>query len=154
MDDCEKCNKISLPDKDDFYSHSYMEDITYADYTNAKRVNKDFKIYKLWEYRDLHVQSNPLLLVDVFEKFWKICLEMYEFDPACFLTAPRLAWQAALKRTKVKWDFLTDTDLLLMVKKGIKGGNIMLFIGMWKIITCTWKLMINKKSYHISNIGT
>ena len=47
MDDCEKCNKISLPDKDDFYSHPYMEHITYADYTNAKRVNKDFKIYKL-----------------------------------------------------------------------------------------------------------
>ena len=46
---------------------------------------------------------------------------MYELDPACFLTAPGLAWQAALKRAKVKLDFLTDTDLLLMVKKAIKG---------------------------------
>ena len=37
-----------------------------------------------------------------------------------FLTAPALAWQAALKRTKVKLDLLTDIDMLLMVEKGIR----------------------------------
>ena len=37
-----------------------------------------------------------------------------------FLTAPALAWQAALKRTKVKSDLLTDIDMLLMVEKGIR----------------------------------
>ena len=33
-----------------------------------------------------------------------------------------LAWQAALKKTKVRLDLLTDTDMLLMVEKGIRGG--------------------------------
>ena len=42
----------------------------------------------------------------------KICLEIYELDLTCFLTAPGLAWQAALKRTKVKLDILTDIDVI------------------------------------------
>ena len=50
-----------------------------------------------------------------------MCLKMYGLDPACFLTAPGLAWQAALKKTKVKLDLLTDIDMLLMVEKGIRG---------------------------------
>ena len=48
-------------------------------------------------------------------------LEIYELDPAHFLTAPVLAWEAALKKTKVKLDLLTDMDMLFMVQKGIRG---------------------------------
>ena len=51
-----------------------------------------------------------------------MCLEIYEFDPACFLTAPGLACQAALKKTKVKPDLLTDINILLMVEKDIRRG--------------------------------
>ena len=47
---------------------------------------------------------------------------VYELDPAKILSAPGLAWQAALKKTKVKWDLLIDTDMLLMVEKGIRAG--------------------------------
>ena len=47
----------------------------------------------------------------------EICLEIYELDPAKFLSAPGLAWQAALKKSKVKLDLLTDIDTLLMVEK-------------------------------------
>ena len=39
-----------------------------------------------------------------------------------FYSAPGLAWQAALKMTKVKLDLLTDADMLLMLEKGIRGG--------------------------------
>ena len=42
MDDWKKINKTSLPEKEDFYSHLNMEDITDADYAHAKRVSKDF----------------------------------------------------------------------------------------------------------------
>ena len=34
----------TLPEKDDFYSHLSMEDITDADYVHQKRVCKDFEI--------------------------------------------------------------------------------------------------------------
>ena len=39
-----------------------------------------------------------------------------------FLSAPGLAWQAALKKAKVKLDLLTDIDMLLMVEKDMRGG--------------------------------
>ena len=41
-------------------------------------------------------------LPDVLENFRKMCLDIYELDPAKFILAPGLAWQAALKKTKVK----------------------------------------------------
>ena len=80
------------------------------------------KFRSLGEYHDLYVQSDSLWLADVFENFSNMCHEIYELDPAKFLLAPGLAWQAALKKTKVKLDLLTDIDILLMVEKGNRGG--------------------------------
>ena len=36
------------------------------------------------------------------------------------MSAPGLAWQACLKKTKVKLELLTDIDMLLMVEKAIR----------------------------------
>ena len=96
MDDWGKFNETSLPVKENFYSHLNMEDITDADYSWAKRVCKNFEIKKLGEYHDLYIQSNTLLLADVFENFGNMCLKIYELDPAKFLLGPGLAWQTAL----------------------------------------------------------
>ena len=55
-------------------------------------------------------------------KTWDKCIEIYELDPAHFLLTPGLAWQACLKKTRVKLELLTDYDMLMMVEKGIRGG--------------------------------
>ena len=122
MDDWEKLNETSLSEKEDIYSHLNMEDITDAEYMHTKIVCKYFGIKNLGEHHDLYIQSDTLLLADVFGNFRNMCLEIYELNPAKFLSAPGLAWQAALKKTKVKLDLLTDIDMLLMVEKGIRGG--------------------------------
>ena len=54
-----------------------------------------------WEYHELYVLSDSLLLADVFENFRDECIEIYEPDPAHFLSAPGLAWQPCLKKTGV-----------------------------------------------------
>ena len=46
-----------------------MEDITDVEYSHAIKIFKGFEIKKLGEYRDLYVQSDTLLLGDVFEKY-------------------------------------------------------------------------------------
>ena len=46
------------------------------------------------KYHDLYVQSYTLLLADVFENFRNKYIQIYELDPAHFLSAPGLAWQA------------------------------------------------------------
>ena len=61
MDHWKKINETSLPEKEDFYSHLNMEDITDADYAQAKRVCKDFEIKNLGEYHDLDVQCDTFL---------------------------------------------------------------------------------------------
>ena len=61
-----------------------MEDITDADYTNAKRVCEVFDIKSLREYHDFYVQSDTLLLADVFGNFRNMCLQIHELDPAHF----------------------------------------------------------------------
>ena len=93
-----------------------MEEITYIDYRHGQKVFDKFCIKNLGEY------SDTLLLADVFENFRDMCIKVYGLDPAYFLSAPGLACQACLKKTRVKLELLKDMDILLMVKEGIRGG--------------------------------
>ena len=63
----------------------------------------------------MHVQSDTILLDDASGNFRDTSLELYELYRAQYLTAPMLAWQAVLKKTKVNLNKLTNTDMLLMV---------------------------------------
>ena len=83
---------------------------------------KAFKLENLGDYHNLYVQSDTLLLADVFNNFRDMCIKEYELDPAHFLSLPGLAWQACLKKTNIELELLTDYDKLLMVEEGIRGG--------------------------------
>ena len=87
----------SLPDKKEFYSSPNMEDITDVDYRHEKRAFKYFNNKNLGDYQS-DVQSDTLLLADVFESFRSEVPKIYELDPAHFLSLPGLAWQAWLKK--------------------------------------------------------
>ena len=82
----------------------------------------------------------------------EIYLIIYKFDPEKFFSAPRLAWQETLEKTKAKFELLTDIDMLLMVEKGIREEYATLFVHLQKLIN-TWKIMIKIKNCHICNIG-
>ena len=122
MDSWQRFDETSLPDKKAFCSNLNMEDITDVDYRHGKTVFEYVINKNLGDYHDLYVQSDTLLLADVFENFKNMCIKVYKLDPAHFLSAPGLAWQACLEKTKVKLELLTDVDMLLMVEKGIRGG--------------------------------
>ena len=70
----------------------------------------------------MYVQSDTLLLADVFENFRNMCLKIYKLDLAKILSAPGLACLAALKKTKGKLDLLTDIKMLFMVEQSIRGA--------------------------------
>ena len=88
----------------------------------ANNVLKVFKLENLGNYHDLYLQSDKLLLADVFNNFRDMFIKEYELDPAHFLLLPGLAWQACLKKTNIELELLTDYDMLLMVEEGIRGG--------------------------------
>ena len=105
MDSWEKFNGTEWPDKESFYSELNKEGVTDEDYVHAQEVWDVFKIKNFGEYHDLYVQSDTLLLAEVFENFRDKCIEIYQLDPAHFLSAPRLAWEACLKKTGVELEF-------------------------------------------------
>ena len=122
VDNCEKFDETSLPNKEDFYSNLDMEDINDIDYRHANNVFKRFELENLGQYHDLYVQSDTLLLADVFENFRDMYIKVYELDPAHFLSLPGLARQACLKKTNIELELLTDYNMLLMIEEGIRGG--------------------------------
>ena len=80
--------------------------------TYMQKEWKDFERKNLGQYHDLYLKSDKLLLNDVIKNVRKICLKIYNLDPANFLSATGLAWQAAFKKTEAKWELLTNIDML------------------------------------------
>ena len=87
IDSWERFNETSLPDKEAFYSSLNMKDITEVDHRHAKRVFRNLSNKNLDDYHDLYVQSDTLLLADVFENFRNMCTKVYELDSSHFLSA-------------------------------------------------------------------
>ena len=110
MDSWLRFNETSLPNRKAFYSSLNMEYITDVDHRHAKRVFKKLNNKNLGDYHDMHVQNDTLLLADV------NVIGIYHLDPAHFLSALGLAWQACLKKTGIKLDLLNNVDMLLMVE--------------------------------------
>ena len=73
IDDWEKFDETWLPEKENFYRHLSMKALLIQT-MRMRRVCKDFEIKSLREYHDLYVQGNTLLLADVFETFWSMCV--------------------------------------------------------------------------------
>ena len=118
----EKLNDTELPPKSSFYSKLNDSDISDEDYEHAQRVWKEFGIKTLKDYHLLYNVSDVLLLADVFENFRDLCMEHYGLDPAWYFTSPGFAWDAALKLTGIELELISDYDMLLMIKRGIRGG--------------------------------
>ena len=86
MDNWEKFNETTLPEKGEFYTNLNVENITDADCMHGKRVCKDTEIKKLGEYHGLYLKSDTLLFTDVLENFRKMCFKIDHLDPAKFLS--------------------------------------------------------------------
>ena len=101
MDSWERFNETSLPPKKDFYSELTLEDISDKGYAHAQKVFEEY-CTDIGDYHDLYVQTDTLLLADVFEKFRDKWIEIYGLDSSHFYSEPGLAWKAYLKKTDVK----------------------------------------------------
>ena len=66
-----------------------------------------FEIDKLVEYHDLYLKSDSLLLEDVFEKFKKMCSEIYQIDPAPFFFQPQISLASSFKKDRSKLEIIS-----------------------------------------------
>ena len=121
MDSFDKFDE-KLPTKEEFYSILNDEHISDEDYKHAQKVWNTFNCKNMGDYHDLYLQSDILLLTDVFENFRKTCLEYYKLDPCHYFTSPGLSWDAMLKMTDIKLELMTDIDMFQFIEKGLRGG--------------------------------
>ena len=122
MDSMDKFENKELPKIEDFYSTLNEEHISEKDYIHAKEVWNAFRIKNMGEYHDLYLQSDVLLLTDVFENFRNTCMQYYGLDPCHYFTSPGLSWDAMLKMTKVKLELMTHINMYQFIEKGMRGG--------------------------------
>ena len=122
MSSWDKFKESQLPPIEAFYSSLNMSNVSKDDYEHVQKVWKELRIHNLGDYHDLHLQTDVILLANVFEAFRDTCLEHYKLDPAHFYTSPGLAWKACLRKTQVRLELLTDPDMLLMFECRIRGG--------------------------------
>ena len=126
VDSIDKFSETQLPPQESFYSKLNNKGISNKDYLHAQEVWKVFNCQTFRDYHNIYNVSDVLILADVFENFRNVCNENYGLDPAHYYTSPGLAWDAALKMTKISLELLSDYDMLLMIKKGTRGGISMI----------------------------
>lgn len=125
VDSIDRFSEVQLPPISAFYSSLTREGISDEDYSHAQSVWDSFGCKTLGDYHDLYLKTDVLLLADVFEKFRDTAMQHYGLDPAHYLGAPGLSWDALLKKTKVRLELLTDIDMHLFMEKGLRGGVCM-----------------------------
>ena len=122
LDDIEKLKIKKPPTQEAFYSKLTGHGINNDNYQHVLKVWKTWKMKTFKDYLKLYNETDVLLLADVFENFRDVCLKNYGLDPVYYYTAPGLAWDACLKITGVNLELLSNSDMLLMIEKGIRGG--------------------------------
>ena len=118
----EELNEANLPPKESFFSKLRGEGISDEEYAHAQNVCSEFNMTTMWDYQDLYLITDVLLLADILVNFKKTCLESYNIDPLHSFTLPGFAWEAALKMTDVELDLISDPDMYLFFEQGIRGG--------------------------------
>ena len=123
IDDISKLSTEGLPSKDKFYSSLYESEVKEEDYQRAQKVWDHFKMKTMKDYHDLYLETDVLLLADVFENFRRTCLENYKLDPAHYVSAPSLSWDAFLKTSGENIELVSDMDMFQFFEKGMRGGT-------------------------------
>ena len=69
------------------------------------------------ECHDLYLKTDVILLNNIFEAFRSIMVSMWLIS-----TLPGVGWQACQKKMGKELELLTNPDMLLMFKRGIRKG--------------------------------
>lgn len=117
----EKLAYPKLPDKRDCFSKLNNSDIRYMRYMHAHPVQNTFQCETLGDYTDIYLTVDFLLVANVFEKFWGVCLRAYGLDLVQYFTSPGLSWDVMLKLTSLNLELFTYIDMHHFYKKGTRG---------------------------------
>ena len=116
-----RLDESALPPRAAFFNRIRGVKCSEAVYANAQHLFANFQCKSLKNYMKLHLLSDICLLADVFQIFRNNTLEVYQLDPAYFVSAPQLAWNALLKHINQSIPLITDPETYRMIQPNIRG---------------------------------
>jgi hypothetical protein len=122
VDNIDKLQHKGLPPIENFYSSLRKEYKTQKEYEHAQHVYDALDCKQFQDYHEAYLKTDVLLMADVFEQFRKVCMNYYGLDPANYISAPSLAWDAMLLKTNIKLDLISDLEMLNFIEKQKRGG--------------------------------
>ena len=112
----------NLPDKSEFYNILTMKHISDEEYKNVKEFYKQMKFKNIREYLTCYLQTDILLLSDVFENVRNMIFDKYQLDPVKYISSPGLTKNCCLKYTNAKIETIQDVSIYNFVKNSVQGG--------------------------------
>ena len=122
FDSFEKFEEKCLPPRAAFKNDLTGEDVKEENYQHALSVFETFKMDSMWDYHDLYLLTDTILLCDVMENFRSTTMEQFKLDAIHFYTTPGFSWSAAMLFTGQELELLTSLDAHLMWEAGLRGG--------------------------------
>ena len=126
MNEWKKLDDPALPSIEAFASKLRGTDCDESDYARAQTVWNAFECKRMMDYHDLYLKTDVLQLADVFESFRCGSLENYKLDPAHYVSAPHLSWDAMLHMSKCNLQLLDDAEMFRMLENNLRGGISMI----------------------------
>lgn len=80
-------------------------------------------VYTMWNYNDVYLRTDVLLLADILDTFHTTCMQQYGLVQAHYYTSHCVKWDALLIKTGIELELLTDYDMLLFIEKGLRCGS-------------------------------
>jgi hypothetical protein len=121
----EKFDRTSLPSRKDFYSLLSQQNITKEDYEHAQKVWQIFEMKNFGEYHDLYLETDVLLLADVFINYTIMCLKDDGLDPSHYVLALGMFNDSLYKSNGAELKLMTNIYEYLTVENSIHEGIIM-----------------------------
>ena len=122
MNSWERFDEDTLPPEGAFFSSLKGKDISDEDYLHAKTSWLKLGCKTMGDYHESYLMADVWLLADVFENYRKTCMKHYRLDPAHYISAPGMSWDAFLRFTGIQIDLLSDLPMLQMIEDGLRGG--------------------------------
>ena len=108
--------------KEHFFSKLKNDYPSDEEIERTKEIMKKFDIKNGEELTEIFLKSDILLLACVFEKFIKVSVNEFGFNPLYCVSLPGYTWQCGLKYTAMNLQTLQDKDMILLLKNNIRGG--------------------------------
>jgi hypothetical protein len=118
----EKFNETSLPSIEWFDNDLTEEKCTQERYNKALEVWKELKCSTFKDYHMAYLESDVVLLAEVFENYRESCMKMFGLDPVRFVSVQSMNMTNWLKYSGLTIGVLSDNTMYDFFHSAIRGG--------------------------------